>query len=124
MPSITPSMRQFWNDLKARDHFGFSGNRACMACLFSRNEGASQSEVDDVSAGLGSSQKNYHNMLRTAQKWGHRVFVWHDDERGGKVYKLQYNSENIATRAIHPPDNWEAGNKIDAPISAIVSEWI
>ena len=123
MARITKSMRRFWGDRMARDHFGFSGNRACMACLFSRPGGASQREVNDVSAKLGSPQIDYRNMLRAAQNWGHQVFVWDDKRRGGTVYKLRYNPANKATLAVPPPDDWKEANRIDVPPAAMLAEW-
>src|SRR2546423_690613 len=42
---------------RAKDHFGFSGFRAAIACLYARPEGASQAEVNKAAQGLGSSQK-------------------------------------------------------------------
>ena len=94
-----------------------------MACLYSRPEGASQREVNDVSAKLGSPQIDYRNMLRAAQEWGHQFFVWHDARRGGYVYKLRYNPENKATLAVPRPDDWEEANQLGAPAAAIISEW-
>ena len=123
MPRITKSMRRFWGDRTAGDHFGFSGNRACMACLYSRPGGATQREVNEVSANLGSSQRNYLNMLRAAQKWGHQVVVWHDKRRGGKVYKLRYNPAHTANSDVLPPDNWKEANRIGVPPAAMLSEW-
>ena len=123
MARITKSMRRFWGDRKERDHFGFSGNRACMACLYSRPEGASQREVNEVSAKLGSSQRGYLNMLRVAQNWGHQVFVWQGKRRGGKVYKLRYNPAHTSNSDVLPPDNWKEVNRIGVPADAILSEW-
>ena len=95
-----------------------------MACFYARPEGASQREVNDVSAKFGSSQRTFHNMLRTAQDWGHQVIVWHDATRGGKVYKLKYNPAHKARAKISPPEEWEEANRVDAPADAILSEWV
>src|SRR5262245_59230423 len=85
---VTPAMRQHVAG-RTHDHFGFSGYRAAIACLYARPEGASQDEVNEAAAGLGSTQKGYFNMLRQAQGWGHRVLTW-DHATRGTVYKLVY----------------------------------
>lgn len=121
--SITSSMRRFLGDQKERDHFGFSGKRACMACLYSRPVGATQREVNDLAAQIGSPQKGYLNILRNAQKWSHKVVVWDDDTRGGKVYKLIYNRAHESNRAVSPRDNWEEANQVSAPPGVTISEW-
>lgn len=112
---ITPTMRRHWNDRSLVDHFGFSGRRACMACLYARPEGATQSEVNEVASTMGSTQRDYRNMLRMALQWGHQVFVWHEETRGGKVYKLIYNPNYKALRSGPEPADYVETNKISAP---------
>src|SRR5262249_4937543 len=72
---VTPAMQQHVAG-RTHDHFGFSGYRAAIACLYARPEGASQDEVNQAAAGLGSTQRGYFNMLPQAQRWGHRVQTW------------------------------------------------
>jgi addiction module RelB/DinJ family antitoxin len=106
---VTPAMRQHVAS-RTHDYFGFSGRRAATACLFARPEGATQDEVNEAAAALGSTQKGYFNMLRQAQTWGHRVLTW-DDASRGKVYKLVYQSSHVARRAVAPPSNWAQMNQ-------------
>ena len=98
------------------DHFGFSGYRAAIACLYARSEGATQSEVNEAARELGSHQSGYLNMLRQAKnKWKHDVIVWGDRTRGGKVYKLIYNPGHSAPRAVDPPPMWKEMNAPRTP---------
>ena len=98
------------------DHFGFSGYRAAVACLYARSEGATQSEVNEATRELGSRQSGYFNMLRQAKnKWKHDVVVWSDPTRGGKVYKLIYNPSHCAPRAVDPPPMWKEMNAPRTP---------
>jgi addiction module RelB/DinJ family antitoxin len=106
---LTPAMRQHVAG-RTHDHFGFSGYRAAIACLYARPEGASQDEVNEAAAALGSPQKGFFNMLRQGQKWGHRVLTW-DDTTRGKVYKLVYETSNGAPRSVAPPSNCAQMNK-------------
>jgi hypothetical protein len=103
-------------ETRATDHFGFSGLRAAIACLYARPEGATQAEVTQASAELGSPGQKYLNMLREeAIKWGHDVVVWNDPGRGGKVYKLIFNPSHSAPRSVDPPDNWRDTNAPKVP---------
>src|SRR5262245_48962989 len=101
---VTSEMRQH-SVARTLSYFGFRGNRAAISLLYARPEGASQPEVNDASRALGSRQENYLNMLHQAMKWGHRVYVWDDAARGGKVYKLLYNPHHSGPGAIDPPGN-------------------
>ena len=105
----TPAMRQHVAG-KTHDHFGFAGYRAAIACLYARPEGANQDEANEAAATLGSSQKGYFNMLRQAQRWGHRVLTW-DDLTRGTVYKLVYEPSHTALRPVAPPSNWKQMNQ-------------
>jgi len=121
---ITNVMHRYWNDRSLNDVFGFSGGRACMACLYSRPGGASQDEVNSVAEALGSTQKGYINMLRQALRWGHKVVVWDDAVRGGLIYKLVFNPENTATRATpFDPVNLDAATQIDHPPGTEPRDW-
>jgi addiction module RelB/DinJ family antitoxin len=106
---MTPAMRQHVAG-RTHDHFGFSGYRAAIACLYARPEGASQDEVNEAAAGLGSTQRGYFNMLPQAQRWGHRVTTW-DDATRGKIYKLIYEPSHLAPRAVAPPSTWADMNQ-------------
>lgn len=112
--SITPQMRHY-AATKARDHFGFAGLRAAMACLYARPEGTTQSEINKAAKSLGSKQSGYYNMLRLAQGWNHNVVVWDDSLRGGKVFKLVYNPSHSGPRGDSPPANWREMNVPKAP---------
>jgi len=116
-------MKRLWGHRNAKHYFGFAGNRAGMACLHSRSEGASQSEVNEVSARLGSPQEGYLRMLDQAIKWDHRIVEWEYKKRGGKVYKLIYNPNHTARKAAEPPDDWKERNKAKAPPGATVQPW-
>ena len=112
---ITAQMRNH-AELRTYDHFGFSGRRAASACLYARPEGATQAEVTQASAALGSPGQKYLNMLREeAIRWGHDVVVWSDPARGGKVYKLIYNPNHSAKESIDPPADWKRMNVPNAP---------
>jgi addiction module RelB/DinJ family antitoxin len=106
---VAPAMRQHVAG-RTHDHFGFSGYRAAIACLYARPEGASQDEVNEAAAALGSTQKGYFNMLRQAQSWGHRVLTW-DDATRETVYKLVYEPSHVAPRPVAPPSNWAQMNQ-------------
>lgn len=106
---ITPQMRHH-AAVRIHDHFGFSGYRAAIACLYARPEGASQVEANEAAVELGSPQKGYLNMLRQAKKWGHSVVTWDDSPRGGKIYKLNFNPNHGAPHAVDPPPNWKELN--------------
>jgi addiction module RelB/DinJ family antitoxin len=98
------------------DHFGFSGYRAAIACLYARSEGAAQSEVNKAARELGSGQSGYFNMLRQAKnKWKHDVVVWDDPARGGKVYKLIFNPNHHAPSSVDAPPDWREMNVPKAP---------
>jgi DNA-damage-inducible protein J len=106
---VTPAMRQHVAG-RTHNYFGFSGYRAAIGLLYARSEGASQDEVNEAAADLGSTQKGYFNMLRQAQGWGHRVLTW-DDATRGTVYKLVYEPSHGARRAVTPPSNWAQMNQ-------------
>ena len=116
---IAPAMRQHVAG-RTHDHFGFSGYRAAMACLYARPEGASQDEVNEAAAVLGSSQKGYFNMLRQAQRWGHRVLTWGDATRG-TVYKLVYEPSHVAPRPVAAPSGWAQMNQ--TPYGVTPRKW-
>ncbi len=120
---ITPTMRRFLNDASFKDHFGFSGYRACIACVYARREGATQSEANDLAAKLGSTQKGYFNMLQQARDWGHKIYHWPGGSRGKNVYKLVYNPSNTARNPGEPPTDYLETNKIDSPPGVDVREW-
>jgi hypothetical protein len=101
----------------AKDHFGFTGFRAAIACLYARQEGATQAEANKAAQELGTSQKGYFNMLHQARKWGHRVLAWNDPARG-KVYKLIYNPNHRGPGDAAPPTDWINMN-IPKPPSAV-----
>jgi DNA-damage-inducible protein J len=112
---VTPQMRHH-AAFGTHDHFGFSGYRAAVACLYARSEGATQSEVNEAARELGSPQSGYFNMLRQAKnKWKHDVIVWGDPTRGGTVYKLIYNPSHSAPRAVAPPATWKQMNAPRTP---------
>jgi DNA-damage-inducible protein J len=107
---VTTQMRQHV-EFRTHDHFGFSGYRAAIACLYARPEGASQAEVNQAARELDSPQSGYFNMLRQGKnKWKHEVVTWNDPSRGGKVYKLIYNPSHSAPHAVDPPPNWRTTN--------------
>jgi addiction module RelB/DinJ family antitoxin len=115
MHKITPQMRHHVA-FRTHDHFGFSGYRAAVACLYARSEGATQAEVNQAARELDSPQSGYFNMLRQAKnKWKHDVVAWDDPTRGGKVYKLIYNPSHSAPRAVDPPPTWKEMNAPKAP---------
>jgi DNA-damage-inducible protein J len=101
---ITPAMRQHVAG-RTHDHFGFSGYRAAIGCLYARPEGASQDEVNEAAAELGSTQKGYYNMLHQAVAWGHTV-TRKDHATRGTVYKLYYEPSHTGPRKVTPPPNW------------------
>jgi addiction module RelB/DinJ family antitoxin len=111
---VTPEMRHH-SGARTLNYFGFRGNRAAISLLYARSEGASQLEVNNAGRALGSPQENYLNMLHQAIKWGHKVFVWDDPTRGGKVYKLSYNPSHSGPGEVDPPDNWKAMNALKTP---------
>jgi DNA-damage-inducible protein J len=102
--AVTPEMRHHAT-IRTLNHFGFRGNRAAIALLYARPEGATQVEVNEAGRALGSLQMNYLNMLHQAIEWGHKVVVWDDPVRGGKVYKLIFNSHHSGPGAVDPPPN-------------------
>jgi addiction module RelB/DinJ family antitoxin len=106
---VTPAMRQHVAG-RTYDHHGFSGYRAAMACLYGRPEGASQDEVTEAAAELGSTQKGYRNMLHQALAWGHRVTMM-DHATRGTVYKLYYEPSHTGPRKVAPPPNWTQMNQ-------------
>ena len=122
---IPADARVYWDDQSRRCYFGFAGRRACIAFLYARPEGATQREVNEVAAKLGTTQKNYLNMLRnSAKKWGHTIFTWQDKSRGGKVYKLIYNPDHRGPdNCDSPPHDWAEQNQIVAPPGVNVEEW-
>jgi hypothetical protein len=103
-------MRHYVANREAYDHFGFRGYRAAMACLYARPEGASQAEVTEAAAELGSPQKGYYNMLHQAAAWGHRVTVKEQPTRG-KIYKLNYEPSHRGPGKVTPPSNWAQLNQ-------------
>jgi TIR domain len=112
---VTTQMRHHVES-RTHDHFGFSGYRAAIACLYSRPEGATQNEVNAAAKALGSSQSGYFNMLRQAKhKWKHDVLMWDDPARDGKVYKLVFNPTHSAPRAVDPPPDWKSMNVAKTP---------
>jgi addiction module RelB/DinJ family antitoxin len=112
---VTAQMRHYVA-FGTHDHFGFSGYRAAIACLYARSEGATQSELNEAARELGSHQSGYFNMLRQAKnKWKHDVIVWGDPTRGGKVYKLIYNPSHSAPRSVDPPPMWKEMNAPRTP---------
>ena len=106
---ITSDMR---NHVKfsTYDHFGFHGYRAAIACLYARPGGASQDEVNEAAAELGSPQKGYYNMLPQAQRWGHRAVEW-DHATRGHIFKLIFNPLHTARTPVAPPANWAQMNQ-------------
>jgi len=118
---VTPAMRQHVAG-RTHDHCGFSGYRAAIACLYARPEGASQDEVNEAAAALGSTQKGYFNMLRQAKNWGHGVVVW-DDQTRGRVYKLIYNPRHSGPGDIDPPTTWTEMNVPRVPPSVHPIPW-
>jgi addiction module RelB/DinJ family antitoxin len=106
---VTPAMRQHVAG-RTHEHFGFSGYRAAIACLYARPEGASQDEANEAAAALGSTQKGFFNMLRQAQRWGHHVLTW-DDATRGKIYKFVYRPSHVAPHTVAPPSNWAQMNQ-------------
>jgi hypothetical protein len=106
---VTSTMRQHVAN-RTNDHFGFSGTRAAIARLYERAEGASQAEVTEAAAELGSTQKGYYNMLHQAVAWGHTVVTW-DHATRGTVYKLNYEPSHTGPRKVTPPPNWPQMNQ-------------
>ena len=100
---VTAAMRQHVAG-RTYDYHGFSGYRAAIACLYARPEGASQDEVNEAAAELGSTQKGYYNMLHQAVAWGHTVTV-KDHATRGTVYKLYYEPSHTAPRKVAAPSN-------------------
>ena len=124
MVGIPDYARAYWADQKRRCYFGFAGCRACIAFLYARSNGATQKEVNKVAWSLGTTQKDYTNMLRMAKKWGHRIYAWEDELRGGKVYKLVYNPDHRCPRKCDDaPLDWEKHNQIAARRGVSVKEW-
>jgi hypothetical protein len=66
---VTPQMLHHATT-RAHDHFGFTGKRAAIACLYARPGGATQDEVNRAATGLDSPQEGWFNMLHQAKKWG------------------------------------------------------
>jgi addiction module RelB/DinJ family antitoxin len=97
------------------NYLGFRGYRAAIAARYARPEGATQAEVNQAARSLGSPQKDYRNMLHQAIKWGHKVIVWDDPARGGKVYKLIYNPNHSGPGAVDPPRDWREMNTPKTP---------
>lgn len=114
---VTPEMRHH-AAVRTLNHLGFRGYRAAIAALYTRPEGATQAEVNQVARALGSPQKNYLNMLHQAIKWGHKVIVWDDPVRGGKAYKLIYDPNHGGPGAVDPPRNWKELNVPQTPPGA------
>jgi len=112
--AVTPKMRHH-AAVGSLNHFGFRGYRAAIAVLYARSEGATQVEVNQAARALGSTQKNYLNMLHQAIEWGHSVFVWDDPVRRGKAYKLVYNPRHSGPGAVDPPANWREMNVAKTP---------
>ena len=113
---VTAQMRHYV-EFGTHDHFGFSGYRAAIACLYARSEGATQAEVNEAAMELGSGQSGYFNMLRQAKnKWKHDVVVWDDPVRSGRVYKLIFNPNDDAPSSVDAPPNWEEMNIPKAPL--------
>ena len=119
---VTRAMRHY-AETEATDHFGFSGFRAAMACLYARPQGATQAEVNRAAKELGSTQSGYFNMLRQAKQWNHKVVVWEDFTRHGKIYKLSFNPNHDARRAADPPGNWKELNLPKAPPGVALATW-
>jgi len=118
----TPQMREYATR-RTHDHFGFSGYRAAMACLYARPEGASQAEVNQAAWELGGTQSGYFNMLRQAKDaWKHDVCFW-DDPIRGRVYKLIFNPNHRAARAVDPPSNWKDLNAPKVPTGTRLSPY-
>jgi DNA-damage-inducible protein J len=101
---VTPGMRQHVAG-RTYDYHGFSGYRAAIACLYARPEGASQDEVNEAAAELGSTQKGYYNMLHQAVAWGHTVTM-KDHATRGIVFKLYYEPSHTGPRKVAAPSNW------------------
>jgi addiction module RelB/DinJ family antitoxin len=111
---VTTQMREHAT-CRTHDHFGFSGYRAAIACLYARPEGAAQAEVNQAAWQLGSNQSGFFNMLRQAKNtWKHEVCFWNDPTRG-RVYKLIFNPNHNAPRAVDPPSNWRDMNVPTTP---------
>jgi hypothetical protein len=117
MSNIITSAMRHHAAVRTPDHFGFIGRRAAIGRLYERPEGASQDEVNEAAAQLGSLRKGYFNMLRQAQRWGHRVVTW-DDPRRGRVYKLVYEFSHTAPRAAAAPSNVAQMNQTPYGVSA------
>ncbi len=120
--AITNEMMAYWSGQRERDCFGFKGRRACMACLYSRPEGASQKEVTEIAEILGGPQKGYYNMLKQALKWNHEVVSWYDDSRGGKIFKLIYNPTHSSSTQTEPSYDYREMNEIRAPDGAFIEK--
>lgn len=75
MVGIPDHARAYWADQKLRCYFGFAGCRACIAFLYARSNGATQKEVNKVAWSLGTTQKDYTNMLRMAKNNGATGFT-------------------------------------------------
>jgi len=118
-------MRAYSGNQGRKSYFGFAGNRGAISVLYSRPEGATQREVNEVAAKLEMRQRNFRNMVREeAKQWGHRAYKWKDKSRGGMVYKLIYNRDHRGPGDCDdPPPDWEERNGYVAPPDAIVQKW-
>jgi DNA-damage-inducible protein J len=120
---VTPQMRQHVA-LRTHDHFGFSGYRAAMACLYAKPEGATQEEINQAARELDSPQSGFYNMLRQAKnRWKHDVICWDDPARGGKVYKLIFNPRHSAPQTVSPPLNWQKMNTPIIPLGVKINPY-
>jgi hypothetical protein len=120
--AMVTSLMRHHAGTKSKDHFGFSGLRAAIACLYARPEGATQAEANRAAEELGSPQKGYFNMLRQAKSWGHGVVVW-DDQARGRVYKLIYNARHSGPGDVDPPTTWAEMNVPRVPPSVHPIPW-
>ncbi|MCP3955561.1 MAG: hypothetical protein GY697_25580 [Desulfobacterales bacterium] len=103
-------------------YFGFSGIRSIVAPLFARPEGATMEEVKDFTRKNGiTTQVGFYRLLNKANDWRHKTVCWDDPERG-KVFKLIYSEDHIATRATTPPKNLDELNVCNNPPGAEISE--
>ena len=118
-------MQAYAGTQELRSYFGFSGNRGAISVLYSRPEGATQREVNEVAKKLEMGQRNFRNMLRQqAKQWGHSAYKWKDPLRGGMVYKLIYNRNHRGPgNCDNPPPDWEERNDYVATPEAIVQKW-
>jgi len=74
MSNIITSAMRHRAAVRTPDHFGFIGRRAAIGRLYERPEGASQDEVNEAAAQLGSPQKGGTSICCAKHKDGD--IVW------------------------------------------------